>query len=91
MQQKKLYVGSLAWATTSESLEQAFSEFGQIEEAKVIFDRETNRSRGFGFVTFASEEDAQKAMESMNGAELDGRNLRVNIAEDKPRREFRRW
>ncbi len=83
--QNKLYVGGLAWATDSSGLENAFSSFGTIEEAKVITDRETGRSRGFGFVTFADEGDAEKAL-SLNGTELDGRELKVNIAEDKPRR-----
>jgi RNA recognition motif-containing protein len=94
--QNKLYVGGLAWATNNEGLENAFSSFGEITEAKVISDRETGRSRGFGFVTFANENDAQKAL-SLNGTQLDGRELKVNIAEDKPRRDNggggggRRW
>ncbi len=92
--QNKLYVGSLSWDTNNQGLENAFSSFGEIEEAKVIMDRDTGRSRGFGFVTFANEEDAQKAL-SMDGTELDGRTLKVNVAEDKPRRKQgggdRRW
>ena len=92
--QNKLYVGNLSWDTNNQKLENAFSSFGDIEEAKVITDRETGRSRGFGFVTFVNEEDAQKAL-SMDGSELDGRSLKVNVAEDKPRRNQggggRRW
>lgn len=93
--QNKLYVGGLAWATNNAGLENAFSSFGEITEAKVITDRETGRSRGFGFVTFADERDAQKAL-ALNGTQLDGRELKVNIAEDKPRRDGgggggRRW
>ncbi len=81
----KLYVGGLAWATDNAGLENAFSSYGDIDEAKVITDRETGRSRGFGFVTFASEDAAQAAL-AMDGTELDGRTVRVNFAEDKPRR-----
>ena len=61
----------------------AFSRFGEIAEAKVITDRETGRSRGFGFVTFANDENAVSAINEMNGAELDGRTIKVNEAEDK--------
>ncbi|RJO63524.1 MAG: RNA-binding protein [Myxococcales bacterium] len=86
--QNKLYVGGLSWNTNNASLEQAFSSFGQITEANVIADRETGRSRGFGFVTFANEEDAKKAL-SLNGTQLDGREIKVNFAEDKPRRDDR--
>ncbi len=92
--QNKLYVGGLSYDTNNAGLEKAFAVYGQISEAKVIMDRETGRSRGFGFVTFESEADAQKAL-AMNGTQLDGRTLKVNVAEDKPRREGggggRRW
>ncbi len=80
--QRKLYVGSLSWNTDSAGLEQAFSTYGEIEEAKVITDRDTGRSRGFGFVTFANEEDADKALE-MDGQDLDGRTLKVSIARER--------
>jgi cold-inducible RNA-binding protein len=84
---KKLFVGGLSWGTTDEGLHQAFERFGEIVEAKVITDRETGRSRGFGFVTFASEEGIQGAVNEMNGAQLDGRTIRVNEAENQaPRR-----
>lgn len=83
---KKLFVGNLSWGTTDASLLQAFESFGEVVEAKVITERDTGRSRGFGFVTFAENSDAEAAMEKMNGAELDGRELRVNEAEDRPRR-----
>lgn len=79
----KIFVGGLAWATTSEGLEEAFSSFGSITESKVITDRETGRSRGFGFVTFDSPESAQSAVDEMNGTELDGRNIRVDIAKER--------
>jgi cold-inducible RNA-binding protein len=80
---KKLFVGGLSWGTTDEGLHGAFSRFGEIVEAKVITDRETGRSRGFGFVTFANDEGAVTAINEMNGTELDGRTIKVNEAEDK--------
>ena len=80
---KKLFVGGLSWGTTDEGLHGAFSRFGEIVEAKVITDRETGRSRGFGFVTFANDKSAASAITEMNGAELDGRTIKVNEAEDK--------
>ena len=84
--QNKLYVGGLSWDTDNAGLEKAFTSFGTVEEAKVITDRETGRSRGFGFVTFTEESSADKAL-SLDGSELDGRNIKVNIAQDKPRRD----
>src|SRR5687768_1905259 len=81
----KAFVGGLAWATTSESLRTAFEAHGTVTEAKVVEDRETGRSRGFGFVTFADAAACKKAIEAMNGAMLDGRSIRVNEAENKPR------
>jgi RNA recognition motif-containing protein len=81
----KVFVGGLAWATTSESLRAAFESCGTIVEAKVVDDRETGRSRGFGFVTFSDDAGCKRAIETMNGQMLDGRSLRVNEAENKPR------
>jgi RNA recognition motif-containing protein len=84
---KKLFVGGLSWGTTDDGLHQAFERFGEIVEAKVITDRETGRSRGFGFVTFANDDGAQGAVGEMNGDQLDGRTIRVNEAENQvPRR-----
>ena len=83
---KKLFVGGLSWGTDDESLRQAFAKFGQISEAKVITDRETGRSRGFGFITFASDSDAASAMSEMDGKELDGRTIKVNEAQERPPR-----
>jgi RNA recognition motif-containing protein len=80
---KKLFVGSLSWDTDDHGLRTAFEQFGPVEDAKVINDRDTGRSRGFGFVTFSSEADAQKAMQEMNGAVLDGRTLNVNEAQER--------
>jgi len=83
--QNKLFVGGLSWNTDNAGLENAFASFGEIQEAKVITDRETGRSRGFGFVTFANAEDAEKAL-TLDGTELDGRNVKVSIAQERERR-----
>ena len=77
---KKLFVGGLAWATTSDGMRKAFEQFGEVTDSKVIVDRDTNRSRGFGFVTFADDSAAAKAIAEMDGKELDGRTIRVNEA-----------
>ena len=82
---KKLFVGGLAWATNDESLSAAFQEFGPVSEAQVILDRDTGRSRGFGFVTFENDGDAENAMKGLDGAELDGRRIRVNEAQARQR------
>lgn len=80
---KKLFVGGLSWGTTDDALRSAFEKYGEIVEAKVIADRDTGRSRGFGFVTFADDAVAIRAMEEMNGADLDGRSIRVDEAHDR--------
>ncbi len=80
---KKLFVGGLSWGTTDDGLRQAFQQYGEISEAKVITDRETGRSRGFGFVTFAEGEDANTAISKLDGATLDGRTIKVNEAQEK--------
>ncbi|XP_018506897.2 glycine-rich RNA-binding protein GRP2A [Pyrus x bretschneideri] len=79
----RCFVGGLAWATDSEALERAFSQYGEIIESKIINDRETGRSRGFGFVTFGSEQAMRDAIEGMNGQNLDGRNITVNEAQSR--------
>ncbi|MGE0792306.1 MAG: RNA-binding protein [Sandaracinaceae bacterium] len=79
----KLFVGSLSWNTDDRGLEQAFSRFGEITDAKVITDRETGRSRGFGFVTFADAAAARQAVQEMNGSDLDGRTVNVDIAQER--------
>ena len=84
MDKNKLFVGSLPWSITSDSLKALFAEFGEVTEAIIINDRETGRSKGFGFVSFASPEAAQKALE-LNGKEIEGRTIVVNVA--KPREE----
>ncbi|PKN57272.1 MAG: RNA-binding protein [Deltaproteobacteria bacterium HGW-Deltaproteobacteria-14] len=82
---KKLFVGGLSWGTDDAGLRNAFEAYGEVTDAKVITDRETGRSRGFGFVTFADGAAADEAIQKMDGASLDGRNLRVNEAQDKDR------
>lgn len=81
----KLYVGNLAFQTTSEELQQLFSQAGTVQSASVIEDRDTGRSRGFGFVEMASPEDGQNAISQFNGKEFNGRNLTVNEA--RPRED----
>ena len=82
---KKLFVGSLSWGTTDGDLENAFARFGEITEAKVITDRNTGRSRGFGFVTFAQAAEAEAAIREMNGSTLDGRSINVDEAKERSR------
>ena len=84
----KLYVGNLSYNTTSSDLEQLFAQHGSVQSAEVISDRETGRSKGFGFVQMGSDEEAQAAIAALNGQEHDGRPLTVNEAkprEDRPR------
>ncbi|KAL2645409.1 hypothetical protein R1flu_012996 [Riccia fluitans] len=79
----RCFVGGLAWATDDQRLGDAFKPYGEVVEAKIIVDRETHRSRGFGFVTFADESSMRDAIDSMNGKELDGRNITVNQAQSR--------
>ena len=79
----KLFVGSLPWSVDDQKLQEAFEEHGEVVSAKVITDRETGRSRGFGFVEMASQESADSAISALNNADLGGRNIVVNVA--KPR------
>ena len=81
----KLYVGNLSFQTSSDDLNQLFAQAGTVESAAVVEDRETGRSRGFGFVEMSSKEEASKAIEQFNGKEVNGRNLNVNEA--KPRED----
>ncbi|EFI35715.1 RNP-1 like RNA-binding protein [Desulfonatronospira thiodismutans ASO3-1] len=80
-----LYVGNLPWSTTEAQLRDLFAEYGEVSSAKIIEDRETGRSRGFGFVEM--ENGADEAIESLNGTDFGGRNIKVNVA--KPKREAR--
>lgn len=77
---KKLYVGGLSYGTSEDTLKQTFAQAGAVESAMIIMDRATGRSKGFGFVEMSTEEEAQKAIETFNGKEVDGRNLTVNEA-----------
>ena len=81
----RLYVGNLSYDTDTETLRQAFSSAGEVTDAHVVMDRESGRSRGFGFVTMATPDLAKQAIETMNGSMLDGRAIRVNEAEERPR------
>ena len=80
---KKLFVGGLSWETTDSDLKKTFSAYGEVTEAKVITDRETGRSRGFGFVTFAEDENAKSAISKLDGSSLDGKTIKVNEAQEK--------
>ena len=81
----RLYVGNLSFNTSADALREAFAEFGDVEDVHVVTDRATGQPRGFGFVTMGTSQAAQSAIAKMNGAMLDGRPLRVNEAEDRPR------
>jgi RNA recognition motif-containing protein len=83
---KKLYVGGLPYSVTEDKLQEIFSAHGTVESARVITDRFTGRSRGFGFVEMSSEEEAQTAIDSLNGSDLDGRSLTVNEARPQENR-----
>ena len=79
----KLFVGGLAWATNKESLEAEFSKYATVLDAVVLTDRETGRSRGFGFVTVGSQEEADAVIAKLDGQPLDGRNIRVQVAAER--------
>jgi RNA recognition motif-containing protein len=85
----KLFVGSLSYNTTDAGLEEFFAQAGTVVSAKVIFDRDTNRSKGFGFVEMSSDDEAKAAVEKLNGQDLDGRRLIVNEARPQENRERR--
>ena len=90
---QNLFIGNLAYATTDDSLKAHFAALGEVNSARVVTDRETGRSRGFGFVEFADEANNQKAVETLDGKELDGREIKVTLAQPKearPRRDFNR-
>ncbi|MFA6492857.1 MAG: RNA-binding protein [Patescibacteria group bacterium] len=88
---KKLFVGGLSYNMTEDTLRETFTKVGTVESAVIINDKMTGQSKGFGFVEMATEEEAKKAIETLNGSELDGKKLTVNEArpmEDRPRRSF---
>ncbi|KAK4489148.1 hypothetical protein RD792_004942 [Penstemon davidsonii] len=85
----KLFVGGLSYGTDDQSLRDAFCSFGDVVDAKVITDRDTGRSRGFGFVNFSSDDSASSALSAMDGQQLNGRNIRVSFAQERvPRSSF---
>ena len=89
---KKLFVGNISWQATQEQLADLFAQYGNVEEAIIITDRTSGRSKGFGFVTFTNDDEAEKAIEALNGYDFEGRNLVVNVArprEDRPQRNNR--
>jgi len=87
-----IYVGNLSYSMTDESLGKLFRTYGSVSESKVVIDRETRRSKGFGFVEMANDAEGAEAIRQLDGKEIDGRSIKVNIAqpkEDKPRRPSR--
>ena len=85
-----IYVGNLPWSASEQELADSFSQYGTVEKTSIIVDRESGRSKGFGFVTMNAPDEANAAIEALNGAEFAGRNLKVNEArprEDRPRRD----
>ncbi len=91
MAQTNLFIGSLAYATTDDTLKAHFEKIGAVASARVITDRDSGRSKGFGFVEFVNDADNQKAIDQLDGKDLDGRTISVNLArpkEDRPKRDF---
>jgi RNA recognition motif-containing protein len=91
MDKCKLYVGGLSYDATNETLKEVFSEYGEVTDAQIIIDKFSNRSKGFGFVTFSNPEEAQSAVDGLNESEMMGRKIIVNIAKpqtDRPRSSF---
>ncbi|XP_042014525.1 29 kDa ribonucleoprotein A, chloroplastic-like [Salvia splendens] len=84
----RLYVGNLAWGVDNLTLETLFSEQGKVKEATVVYDRDSGRSRGFGFVTYGSAQEVDNAIRSFDGMDLNGRSIRVSRAEARPKREY---
>lgn len=87
----KLYVGNLSFQTSDWDLKEQFGQYGEVLSANIVTDRDTGRSRGFGFIEMSSDEDAQKAIQALNDQELDGRNLKVNEARPREDRKPRRY
>lgn len=85
----KLYVGNLAFSATEDSIHELFSQQGTVDSCQLIIDRETGRSKGFGFVEMSTEEDAKKAISNLDGREVEGRALKVNEARPQEKREGR--
>ncbi len=81
----RLFVGGLSWGTTQDVLRAAFAEYGRVQEAVIVTDRDTGSSRGFGFVTMADRKDAQRAIKALDGSDLEGRSIAVNVATERQR------
>ena len=86
---KKIYVGNMNYATTEDELRELFASHGEVVEVKVVYDRDTGRPRGFAFVEMSSDEQADAAIAAINGQEIGGRTLRVNVANERPPRRDR--
>ena len=84
---KKVYVGNMNYSTAENQLRDLFAQYGEVTSVNIIVDRYTGKAKGFGFVEMANDDEAQKAIDALNGFEFMGRQLRVNEAEDKPRRD----
>ena len=87
-----IYVGNLSYKMTDEDLEKLFSTYGSVSEGKIVIDRETGRSKGFGFVEMPNQAEGDEAIKQLDGKEIEGRSIKVNVAkpkEDKPRRSQR--
>ena len=82
-----IYAGNLSYNTQDNELNEAFAEFGEVSSAKVIMDRDSGRSKGFGFVEMANDDDGKKAIEALDGTDLDGRTIKVNEARPRPDRD----
>jgi len=85
-----IFVAKLNYSTTQETVEDIFGQFGQVDSVKIIFDRDTGRSKGFGFVEMANDDEAREAISGLNDTEVDGRNIVVKEAEVRPRNNDRR-
>ncbi|CAM8929709.1 unnamed protein product [Rhodiola kirilowii] len=88
MSSSKVFIGGISYSTDDQSLKEAFARYGEVLEARIIMDRETGRSRGFGFVTYTSSEEASSAIQALDGQELHGRRVKVNYANDRPRPSY---
>jgi RNA recognition motif-containing protein len=88
---KKIYVGNLSYNTYEDGLRAVFQNYGTVASAKIITDRDSGQSKGFGFVEMGTDDEARAAIAALNGTDLDGRAIKVNEAMDKPRRDNNRW
>ena len=86
---KRIYAGNLSYITTEDTLKNVFSAYGELISVNLIIDKDTQQSKGFGFIEFADDDAAEKAIAAQNGKELDGRKIRVSMAEEKKERERR--